>query len=94
MRVVWTENAVEHLEAIYAYHARYSSTYADGCAARLIDRSEQIAAFPLSGRRLELYEAEQVREIIEPPYRIFYHINVDAIEILAVIHSATDLPPT
>ena len=60
---------------------------------RLTKRSEQIAAFPRSGRMVPEYEAPDIREVIERPYRIIYRIKTDQIDILAVVHSAQLLPP-
>jgi plasmid stabilization system protein ParE len=59
---------------------------------RLTKRSEQIAAFPRSGRMVPEYEAPDIREVIERPYRIIYRIKTDQIDILAVVHSAQLLP--
>jgi plasmid stabilization system protein ParE len=61
---------------------------------RLTRRSEQIAVFPQSGRMVPEYEAPDLREVIERPYRIIYRIKADQIDILAVVHSAQLLPPT
>ena len=58
---------------------------------RLTRRSQQIADFPLSGRRVAEYEMDQIREVIEGPYRIIYHIRADQIDVLAVIHGARDV---
>jgi toxin ParE1/3/4 len=55
-------------------------------------RSEQIADHPLSGRKVPEYDAEDVRELVEKPYRIFYCIKPDRIKVLAVIHGAQPLP--
>jgi plasmid stabilization system protein ParE len=60
---------------------------------RLTKRSEQIAVFPRSGRMVPEYEAPDIREVIERPYRIIYRIKTDQIDILAVVHSAQLLPP-
>jgi plasmid stabilization system protein ParE len=38
------------------------------------------------------YDAEDIREIIEKPYRIIYKIKSDQIDVLAVIHGAQPLP--
>ena len=38
------------------------------------------------------YEAADIREIIERPYRLIYRIKADQIDVLAVIHSAQRLP--
>ena len=55
---------------------------------RLTRRSEQIAEFPKSGRKVPEYDAEDIREVIEKPYRIIYRIKPDQIDVLAVVHSA------
>ena len=38
------------------------------------------------------YEAEDIRELIEKPYRIIYRIKKDQIDVVAVIHGAQLLP--
>ena len=86
MRVHWTENAIGHLINIYEYIAINSPTYGKRIVDRITRRSEQIAIHPLSGRKVPEYEAEDIRELIEMPYRIIYRIKPDQIDILAVIH--------
>jgi plasmid stabilization system protein ParE len=34
---------------------------------------------------------DQIREVIEGPYRIIYHIKPDQIDVLAVIHGSQDI---
>ena len=92
MKVHWTNTALEHLLAIYEYIAQDSSVYAQRMVDKLTRRSEQIATFPLSGRMVPEYEAEDIREIIEKPYRIIYRIKSEQVDVLAVIHSAQLLP--
>jgi toxin ParE1/3/4 len=91
MKVHWTETAEGHLDAIHAYIAQNSQTYALRMVDRLTRRSQQIAGFPLSGRRVPEYDVDQVREVIEGPYRIIYYIAPDRIDVLAVIHCAMDV---
>ena len=93
MRVHWTHTAVEHLLAIYEHIAQDAPLYARRMIDRLTKRSEQIAAFPRSGRTVPEYEAPDIREVIERPYRIIYHIKTDQIDILAVVHGAQLLSP-
>ena len=59
---------------------------------RITRRSEQITEQPLSGRKVSEYDAEDIRELIEDPYRIIYRIKPDQIDVLAVIHGARLLP--
>jgi len=93
MKVHWTDTAEGHLDAIYAYIALDSLEYAKRMVDRLTRRSQQIAEFPLSGRRVPEYDADQVREVIEGPYRIIYHIKPDQVDVVAVIHGAMVLHP-
>ncbi len=88
MKVKWTENAIENLTGIYEYIAINSKTYAKRTVDRITRRSEQIADHPCSGRKVPEYNAEDIREIIEKPYRLIYRIKQDQIDVLAVIHGA------
>ncbi|MBI3015296.1 MAG: type II toxin-antitoxin system RelE/ParE family toxin [Candidatus Tectomicrobia bacterium] len=91
MKVHWTDAAEGHLDALYAYIAQDSPEYARRMVDRLTRRSQQIAEFPFSGRRVPEYDIDQIREVIEGPYRIIYHIKPDQIDVLAVIHGAMDV---
>jgi toxin ParE1/3/4 len=91
VKVQWTDTAQDHLAAIHAFIARDSVEYAKRTVDRLTRRSQQIASFPLSGRRVPEYDMEQIREVIEGPYRIIYCIKPDQIDVLAVIHAAMNV---
>jgi addiction module RelE/StbE family toxin len=92
MNVYWTENAIEHLANIYEYISLNSPVYAKGMVDRITRRSSQIADSPLSGRMVPEYQAPDIRELIEKPYRIIYRIKQDQIDVLAVIHGAQLMP--
>ena len=94
MRVHWTNTAIEHLLAIYEHIAQDAPLYAQRMIDRLTKRSEQIAAFP--ARRAPMvpeYQASDIREVIERPYRIIYRVKPEQVDILAVVHGAQVLPP-
>lgn len=91
MKVYWTRNAEDHLDAIYTYIAQSSSTYALRTVDKITRRSQQIGMFPKSGRRVPEYDVDQVREVIEGNYRIIYHIKPDQIDVIAVIHGAMNV---
>ncbi len=90
MKVVWTEVAVGHLQAIHEYMAQTSPAYAQRVVDKLTRRSQQISAFPFSGRVVPEYELDDVRQIIESAYRIIYLIKDEQIEILSVLHTSRD----
>jgi len=80
-----------HLDAIYAHIAQDSFEYARRMVDRLTLKSQQIAEFPFSGRKVPEYDVKQIREVIEGPFRIIYHIKPDQIDVLAVLHGAMDV---
>ena len=81
MRVHWTENAIQHLLNIYEYVALNSPAYAKRTVDKITRRSEQIADHPLSGRKVPEFDAEDIRESIDRPYRIIYRIKPHQIDI-------------
>ncbi len=88
MRVFWTDAALAQLEDIRDYLARTSPAYAGRTVARLVIRSEQIAAFPRSGRMVPEYEIDEVRQVVEGAYRIIYLVKEEQVEVLAIIHTS------
>jgi plasmid stabilization system protein ParE len=67
MRVHWTDTAQGHLDAIYAYLEQDSAEYARQMVDRLTRRSQQLAEFPSSWRRVPEFEMDQIREVIQGP---------------------------
>jgi plasmid stabilization system protein ParE len=92
LKVVWTEAAIGRLVAVYDYISQDSPFYAQRMVDRLTRRSEQIGNFPMSGRMVPEFGAEDIREVIEKPYRIISRIKSDQIDILTVVHGAQRLP--
>lgn len=93
MTVHWTNKALDHLLAIHGYVGQNSKAYADRVIDRLTRRSEQLGLFPQSGRVVPEYARADIREVIEQPYRIIYRVKQSQVDVLAVIHSAQQLPP-
>lgn len=91
MKVFWTDTAQAQLAAIHDYIAQNSPEYAKLTVDRLTRRSQQMASFPLSGRRVPEFDLDQIREVIEGSYRIIYYIKPDQIDVLAVIHAAMNV---
>jgi plasmid stabilization system protein ParE len=91
VKVHWTDTAEEHLDAIYRYIARNSEVYARRVVDVITRRSIQIGDFPLSGRMVPEYEMDQIREVIEGPYRILYYIQPDQVDVIAVLHASRNV---
>ena len=92
MKVHWTEAARAQLRDIHSFVARSSPQYAKKLVDRLTRRSQQIGAFPQSGRVVPDVNDVNVREVLEGPYRIIYHILDDQVDVIAVVHGARNWP--
>jgi toxin ParE1/3/4 len=87
----WTEQAVEQLGAIADYISLSSPVYAEAVVERVAMRVESALTYPDIGSRVPEFDAEEIRQLIEWPYRIIYRRHPDAIEVLAIVHGRRDL---
>jgi toxin ParE1/3/4 len=92
MKVHWTTAARDQLRDIHKFVGRSSPQYAAKVVDNLTRRSRQIAKFPRSGRIVPEANDVNIREVIEGPYRIIYHLLEDDIDIIAVVHQAQRWP--
>jgi addiction module RelE/StbE family toxin len=85
MRVLYSDTALQNLEAIRAYIAQDSVSEAGRMVGRLLTACRSLADLPDRGRagRRSTRELTVVR-----PYVIVYRVTPDAIRIERVIHSA------
>jgi plasmid stabilization system protein ParE len=86
VRVVWTNRARTRLAEIYDYISPHSNARALGVVDRILARSEQLATAPRSGTVLAGFADEEVRELLERPYRLVYRVTEAQVEILTVKH--------
>jgi plasmid stabilization system protein ParE len=82
----WTERAVLHLEALVDYVSLTSPVYAEGIVSRIDQRLQLACTHPEIGKVVVEVQDSALRELVVPPYRIFYRIRTDAIEVLAIVH--------
>ena len=95
MIVVWTETAVEHLAGIRQYISQTSPIYAEQVVRRILDQGKQLEAFPESGRIVPEVGRPEIREVIEPPYRVIYRVTTQRVEVVFVVHARrADIGPT
>ena len=74
------------LAALAEYISLDSPFYAEQVVDRVVARLEQARRHPASGRMVPEFGREDVRELIEPPYRLVYRVQADAVEVLSVLH--------
>jgi len=89
--VYWSDVAVQHLAAISLYISHTSPLYANRMVERLLHRVEALAEFPELGVPVSESEHENVRELVEPPYRILYLAQPTRIDVLAIVHGRQEI---
>ncbi|OGI69794.1 MAG: hypothetical protein A2W18_14130 [Candidatus Muproteobacteria bacterium RBG_16_60_9] len=92
MKVHWTDRAKDRLHRLHDHIARDAPLVAPKVVSRLIARSSQIATSPYAGRQVPEFQREDLREVLERPYRIIYRILPDRIDVLSVMHYRQLLP--
>ena len=92
--IVWTEPALEGLEAAIRFAAQHSEAAAEALRLALLDSVGLLARFPEIGPVYERDESGRTREIVCRQYRIFYRLQEAErrAEILTVWHSARREP--
>jgi addiction module RelE/StbE family toxin len=88
VKIVWTEFALEDLSLIHEYISKDSKVYADRVIDKIINRVDQLQAFPKSGRVVPEFNEETLRELIQGNYRIIYKISSAQVSIIRIHHSA------
>ena len=92
MKVVWIDRARQRLRQLHDYIAADAPLVAPQIVKRLILRSRQLQTAPWSGRKVPEYQRDDVRELLDPPYRIVYCVHSDRIDVLTVRHYRQLLP--
>jgi addiction module RelE/StbE family toxin len=86
-RIRWTTEAADQLEAAVKRIQQDNPTAARNVAQAVINRIEQLAAFPSLGRPGEV---NGTRELVSPPYVVVYRSTEEIVEILHIWHGAQD----
>jgi len=83
----WTAEASDQFEAAVKHIQQGNPTVGRNVAQALVERIEQLAAFPGLGRTGEF---AGTRELVIPPYVVVYRSTEEIIEILYIWHGAQD----
>lgn len=92
MRVRFTDEAKRRLRAIRDHIAEDAPDRAIAMIDRITRRAMKVGTVPHSGRKVPEYALDDLREVLERPYRVIYRIKTDEIEVLTVMHYRQLLP--
>lgn len=92
--IVWTEPALNDLDAIADYIALENPQAARALVQRIFDHVAQLADHPRSGSKPPELKGWRYRQLVEPPCRIFYREEKGRVYILYVMRSERLLRPS
>jgi plasmid stabilization system protein ParE len=90
--VYWSHKARIRLREIHAYIAKDSPLSATHMVDRLTRRGANLAAEPRIDRRVPEYPEDELREVLERPYRLIFQVSPGRIDILTIKHYRQRLP--
>lgn len=88
MKAVFTKAALAVLEQLLAYTSQNYPARLPAVQKRLRDVIARIEAWPQSARAVAQRPGVRVAPLLRFPYRVFYSIGPERIEILHIHHTA------
>ncbi len=89
--VVWTEPALQELDAIDDYIALDNPAAARHLVQEAFDKTERLADYPVPGRIPPELPNSVYREVVVPPCRIFYRVDKKQVLVLYVMREERQL---
>ncbi len=89
--VIWTEPALQELDAIAEYIALDNPAAASHLVSEVLDKTERLDDFPQSGRTPPELPNSVYREVVVPPCRIFYREDEQRVFVLYVMREERQL---
>lgn len=88
MKVVYTDEALRDLDGILAYIAEHYPGVRTGFESRLHSIVRRIGEWPRSAAVVEERPGVRVVPLAPYPYKLFYRVAPDAVQILYLHHAA------
>jgi plasmid stabilization system protein ParE len=89
--IIWTEPALQQLDAIAEYIALDNPAAARDLVKEAFDKTERLESFPKSGRIPPELPDSVYREVVVPPCRIFYREDEQRVLVLYVMREERQL---
>jgi len=89
-RVIWTESALQDVEAIAAFIARDSERYAAAAVQRMLEVGATLADSADRGRIVPELADDATREVFVYSWRLIYRVGAGVVTVLSVVHQKQD----
>ena len=93
VKVRWSPQAAQDLDAIISFISRDSSAYARIFVVDVFEALDRIGTFPKSDRIVPELSDPNVREVILGSYRVIYCLKADHAGLVTIHHGARQLDP-
>jgi toxin ParE1/3/4 len=90
MKVVWTAAAQADLDDILAYTSEHYPSVVPALEQRVRAIEARIGRWPHSAREVEERPGIRVVPLVRYPYRIFYQVVSEGVEVLHIHHAAKE----
>lgn len=91
--LIWTDPALQDLDAIADYIALDKPAAAANLVARVFEKVERLKRFPNLGAALPELPRLPYRQLVIPPCRLFYRVEKSSVIILHVMRAERLLNP-
>jgi plasmid stabilization system protein ParE len=88
VRIVVAPAAAQDLREAYEHIAKDNPSAADQVLARLVEIIGLLASKVFEGRTVTLRDGRRVQTWPVPPYRLYYRMSNEALEVVRVYHQA------
>jgi toxin ParE1/3/4 len=88
MRIVVAPQAGEDLREAYDYIAKDNPNAAGRVLAHIVEIIGMLASESVTGREVQLKDGRRVKTWPVPPYRIYYRVRVQELQVIRVYHQA------
>ena len=92
MKVIYTGEALDSLDGILAFIATNYPTKSAAFEKRLRTVVMRISTWPESAEEVAERPGVRVVPLIRYPYKVFYRVKSDAVEIVHIHHAARQAP--
>lgn len=92
MKVVYTDEALRNLDEILGHVASHYPTISKSFEKRLRAVVARIGAWPESAQEVAGRPGVRVVPLLRYPYKLFYRVTSECVEILYIHHAARQQP--
>lgn len=92
MKIRYTDCALADLEAIHAHQAIHWPSRGAAFDARLSAIERRLLLFPNGASEVAERPGVRVVAFVDFPFRLFYSVNAETIEVLAIRHTSRRPP--